>query len=596
MTTTRTPWTVTVLMAVGTYAAMFAMTTLVEDGSWLRTVFLVLLLVTGADLAVRAATRSRFLPTLAALVAAVVVMIPLFAVDETGAKRLLPTPSAIGDLWQAIADGVEYAGSTPAPAVVTTPLVALLTGFAVAIFIVADHLAASWRAVAVSGVVLILPWTPSIFIQYQVPMWALFATAGCWMIAMGVARSSSVTQRSAPITGAVVATCAALLATVIVVPAALGANGWGAIPRFNAPEALDTSTRLNLALDLRKSLTVNSAKVVMTYMTTGAHPDSLRLYTFRDFDGSRWTREKADPTDSVPATGPILWPLQVPDWDAADHVTLAIDVTGLSQRNLPIPTQPRTVAVDDSWTYSPTRDEATTSNKKGTRGMKYTVVSALDYFTADNLRASQGQIDAGTGKVSAEYTQVPTSVDLARLQSLSADITKDATTQFDQAVALQNYLRDSSNFTYDTSVSPTDGGDAVSQFLDDRHGYCVQFATTMVMLARSMGIPARLAEGFLGGQFGDNETWTVRSGEAHAWPELYFPGQGWVRFEPTPAVQTGAAPKYTVATTAPDNLPVNTKPPVNTSAPSYLCTRRTPALGCRATSKRPAASRGGSSR
>src|SRR3954447_2222933 len=109
MTTTRTPWTVTVLMAIGTYSAMFALTTLVEDGSWLRTVFLVLLLVTGADLAVRAATRSRFLPSLAALVAAVVVMIPLFAVDETGAERLLPTPSAIGDLWQAIADGADYA-------------------------------------------------------------------------------------------------------------------------------------------------------------------------------------------------------------------------------------------------------------------------------------------------------------------------------------------------------------------------------------------------------------------------------------------------------------------------------------------------------
>ena len=460
MTTSRTPWTVTVLMAIGTYAAMFAMTTLVEDGSWLRTVFFVLLLVTGADLAVRAATRSRFLPTLAALVAAVVVMIPLFAVDETGAKRLLPTPSAIGDLWQAIADGADYAGSTPAPAVVTTPLVALLTGFAVAIFIVADHLAASWRAVAVSGIVLILPWTPSIFLQYQVPMWALFATAACWMIAMGVARSTAVTQRSAPLTGAVVATCAALLATVMVVPAALGANGWGAIPRISAPDALDASTRLNLALDLRKSLTVNSAHVVLTYTTTGAHPDSLRLYTYRDFDGSRWTREKAAPTDSVPATGPILWPLPDPAWDASDPVTLSLDVSGLSERNLPLPTQPRTVEVDDSWTYSPSRDEATTSNKKGTKGMQYTIVAALDYFTAENLRASQGQIDAGTGNVSAAYTEVPTSVDLQRLQSLSADITKDAATQFDQAVALQNYLRDSANFTYDTSVSPVDGGDA----------------------------------------------------------------------------------------------------------------------------------------
>ena len=568
MTATRTPWSVTVLMALGTYVAMFAMTTLVEGSQWLRTVLFVLALVTAADLATRAATRSRLLPTLAALVTAVVVMIPLFAVDDSGAKRLLPTPSAIGDLWQAIEEGARYAGATPAPAEATTPLIALLTGFAVVIFIIADHLAASWRAVAVSGVVLMLPWTPAIFLQYQVPMWALFATAGCWMVAMGAARSSAAGHRSAPLTGAVIATCAALLATVLVVPAALGANGWGVIPRITTPDSLDTSTRLNLALDLRNSLTVNSARVVMTYVTTGAHPDTLRLYTYRDFDGSSWTREKAKPSDSEAASGPLLWPSQVNGWDGADHVILSLHVTDLSERNLPIPTQPRTVEVDDTWTYSPSRDEVTTSGKKGTHGLEYTVVTALKYFTADGLKASQGAIDAGADPVSAAYTKVPSSVDLQRLQSLAADITKDSTNQYEQAVALQNYLRDSANFTYDTSVSPVDGGDAVSKFLDDRHGYCVQFATTMVMLSRSMGIPARLAVGFLGGQLGADQVWTVRSGEAHAWPELYFPGQGWVRFEPTPAVQSGAAPGYTVANSDPGNVPIPSNAPIPTAAPT----------------------------
>ena len=114
-------------------------------------------------------------------------------------------------LWERVArdtNGADYAANSPAPAVPTNELVALLAAFAAAIFIVADHLAASWRAVAVSGIILILPWTPAIFLQYQVPMWALFATAGCWMLAMALARSPIVTHRSAPITGAAIATVA----------------------------------------------------------------------------------------------------------------------------------------------------------------------------------------------------------------------------------------------------------------------------------------------------------------------------------------------------------------------------------------------------
>jgi hypothetical protein len=72
----------------------------------------------------------------------------------------------------------------------------------------------------------------------------------------------------------------------------------------------------------------------------------------------------------------------------------------------------------------------------------------------------------------------------------------------------------------------------------------VQFATSMAMMARSLGIPARLGVGFLPGTSQGDGTYTVTARQAHAWPELYFEGSGWVRFEPTPAVQTGAPPRW----------------------------------------------------
>ena len=567
MTTGRAPWSVTVLMAVGTLLSMLALSALIEGGGWLRTVAFVIAISCAADLAVRAASRSRFLPSAAALAAAIVAMIPLFSVNEEGGKHLLPTPSALGDLWRVIADGASYAASTPAPATVTVELSALLTGFAVAIFAVADHLAASWRAVALSGIVLMLPWTPAIFLQYQVPMWALFATAACWMIAMGAVRSAAASNRAVPLTGAVIASTAALLVAVLVAPAAVGGTGWGAIPRFNAPSSLDTSTRLNLALDLRNSLTVNSAQVVFTYASSGQHPPALRLYTLRDFDGVTWTREKDDATDLVPAGSGVLWPHKVSGWDDLDHVILSFNLANSAERNLPLPTFPRSVDAPENWQYSPSRDEVSTA-KGSSKGLQYSVVTALDYFTEDSLKASQEAIDAHTDPVSASYVEIPTSVDIGRVTDLARGITEDAATQFDAAVAIQDYLRDSNNFTYDTSVEPVRSGDAVSQFLDTKRGYCVHFATTMVMMARSLGIPARLGLGYLGGQLSDDNVWQVLGGDAHTWPELYFPGQGWVRFEPTPAIQTGSAPSYTVEGSGSGNAPIPSNVPIPTNVPS----------------------------
>jgi len=568
MTATRTPWTVTALMAIATVVAMLALSTLLEGAGWMRTVSFVLALSCGADLAVRAASRSKFLPSLAALGAAVLAMVPLFATREDGTKHLLPTPSAIADLWHAVAAGATYAAETPAPATVTVELSALITAFAVAIFVVADHLAASWKAVALSGIVLMLPWTPAIFLQYQVPMWALFATAACWMIAMGAARSQAASSRSVPLTGAIIASTTALVVAALVAPAAVGGNGWGAIPRFNAPSALETSTRLNLALDLRKSLTVNSAQVVFSYVSTGRHPDALRLYTLREFDGTTWTREKDDATDTVPAASSgVLWPGGLEGWNDLEHVILSIDLSNSAERNLPLPTFPRSVDAPDNWMYSPSRDEVSTADGSS-KGLQYSVVTALDYFTEDNLQASQDAIDAGVDPVSAAYNEIPTSIDIGRVSELARQVTAGATTQYEQAVAIQAYLRDASNFTYDTSVEPVRSGDAVSQFLDTKTGYCVHFATTMVMMARSLGIPSRMGLGYLGGQLSDDGVWEVLGGDAHTWPELYFPGEGWVRFEPTPAVQTGSPPAYTVEASNPGNAPIPSNVPIPTNVPT----------------------------
>ena len=86
----------------------------------------------------------------------------------------------------------------------------------------------------------------------------------------------------------------------------------------------------------------------------------------------------------------------------------------------------------------------------------------------------------------------------------------------------------------------------IRNFYETRRGYCVQFATAMIMMARAQGIPARMAIGFLPGQAVGTDKYIVKASDAHSWPELFFQGYGWLRFEPTPGARAGSPPPYAV--------------------------------------------------
>jgi hypothetical protein len=116
---------------------------------------------------------------------------------------------------------------------------------------------------------------------------------------------------------------------------------------------------------------------------------------------------------------------------------------------------------------------------------------------------------------------------------LAKEATAEADTPYTRALALEAYLR---SFPYDLEVAkPPEGRDVVDYFLFDlQRGYCDYFASAMVVMARSVGIPARLAVGYAMGSYDFQQgAYVVTEKDAHAWPELYFPGYGWIPFEPT---------------------------------------------------------------
>ena len=140
---------------------------------------------------------------------------------------------------------------------------------------------------------------------------------------------------------------------------------------------------------------------------------------------------------------------------------------------------------------------------------------------------------------------------------LARQVTAGATNPYERAEALADFLHTDERFTYATTApAPPPDRDLVDFFLFDengRTGYCQYYASAMVVMARSVGLPARVAVGFAPGERQEDDTFLVREANAHAWAEVYFPGYGWQIFEAT----KGINPQFTRAT----GDPTVTRPP-----------------------------------
>ncbi|MGB9800049.1 MAG: transglutaminase domain-containing protein [Thermanaerothrix sp.] len=163
-------------------------------------------------------------------------------------------------------------------------------------------------------------------------------------------------------------------------------------------------------------------------------------------------------------------------------------------------------------------------------GERYTVQSLVANPTEADLRAAGRDYPDW---IRERYLDVPTPYSLSKLAGM---IVGDLDNPYDQVMAITRYLRE--NYVYSATIpTPPRDRDPILWFLFDlKRGFCNYYATAEVLLVRSLGIPARLAVGYAQGEPDPTNTqFTVRQKHSHAWPEVYFPGIGWVEFEPTSA-------------------------------------------------------------
>lgn len=322
------------------------------------------------------------------------------------------------------------------------------------------------------------------------------------------------------------------------------------------------SPLLNLSADLRGA----GSQTVLSYRSTGG-PQYLAISHITDFEGDVWgPAERGDRQDGPPEFGPVAG-LD----DAVDRAEVRTDITIEALRGdlLPLPVRPTaTEGLDDGWRLSPEGPNVSGAQLRG--GETYSVTSL-----ALNPDAEQGDAEAGDPADADRYLRVPRATP-AIVGATAQQVVQGATTAAQQGAALESFFREG-DFVYD-EASPAPGVrddqiEVLEDFLEVRRGFCVHFSSAMAVMARELGIPSRIAVGYLPGlpSLDGDGSFDVPANALHAWPELYLEGLGWTAFEPTPGREDVTAEPSATPSAVPSFTPEPSdaaSPPPASTAPS----------------------------
>ena len=262
-----------------------------------------------------------------------------------------------------------------------------------------------------------------------------------------------------------------------------------------------------------------------------------------NFDGKRWFNPERSQTVVMPtADGDFM--LNAPPYPAGDSADIHYTVLMEPIATEAIFVAPRVRSLRGNFQEQVTRigsnprrsflliDRTGSIFNSAHSGAKirYEGISSLPRIPAAALRRAATDYPPD---VLGPYLQVPRRLD-PRIRQLAAEATARAQNPYDQAVSIELYLKSHYAYTLDLRADP--GRDPLAYFLfDHKAGHCEYFASAMAVMLRTLGIPSRYATGFLPGEFNDvGGDYIIRSSDAHAWVEAYFPGYGWITFDPTP--------------------------------------------------------------
>ncbi len=551
----------TVRAWAATLLAACALLPLVESAVWIFQAALLLGVQAGVGAAARRVPLARPL-TVAAQVVVTLVLLTLLFAREHAVAGLIPGPDALRFFGQLLEQGGQDVNRYAIPAPLSDGIRLMLVGGVLVIGLLVDVLAVTFRSAAPAGLPLLALYSVAAGLTDNGIewLWFLLAAAGYLMLLLAEGRdrlsqwgrvfAGPPRGRSRETPGAPAPARfghrigAVALGIALVVPLALpamdggllGPNGRGVGAGVGGG---GTISAVNPLVSLRDSLNNDDDRAVFSVRTEMENTSDLylRIVSLDDFDGTTWKPSKRAITQ-VPEGFPAP-PGLGPDVEFSEVGTSVSVAKWYGQTWLPMPYPPSRVSVQGDWRYEPVGMTLVGDHGQSTRGLTYEVRSLDVRPTAEQLaNAPEAPAD-----LVREYTDLPDSLPSVVAET-ARDVTDGAKSDYDRAVMLQDWFTLSGDFQYDTDVEVGSGSQAIARFLENKRGFCVHYSFAMASMARSLGIPARIAVGFAPGTPQADGTVSVAMRDAHAWPELYFEGVGWTRFEPTPT--RGSTPDYTV--------------------------------------------------
>ncbi|WP_338751598.1 DUF3488 and transglutaminase-like domain-containing protein [Janibacter alittae] len=552
------------LAAMATIVVAMPLTAFFRDSAWLPPAVLGVLLVTVTGIVLRRLTRRAGVTILGQLLVGTTYVLAT-QLGGTTVYGAVPTARTVPRLLNYVHDARETITTYAAPAPESPGVTVMLVIIVVVVGLAVDMSAATAAAPSVAGLPLLSLFLVSAANSGGALPWGWFAVGAVLWLAMVALQSdrelrewttavprmtggsdvADVAERSSR--WQAVQLTAVCLAGAVLIPAALphlptryvldglGAGGAGSARSTDG-------IRLSTELDLKRSLTSPSEEPVLRYTTDDPTPEPLRIAVVTDFeDGFGRMR-----SDALPPRAGFRLPAPAPAADdsiSREDRTITVGANGVAAPQIALPRHPTTVDVGGiPWALG---TDGTARVQRTPSSYSSTYVE-LDPQEEDfGTGGSQSSADAGA------YTDENLALDPASAEAiheLALSLVPEDADDLGAAQAFQEYLR-GSQFTYDLEIPDPPGSpdDPILSFLETKVGYCQQFASTMTLLARAHGIPARVVVGFLSGTASGTDERVIRASDAHAWPELYFPGVGWTRFEPTPGARAASVPSYSIA-------------------------------------------------
>jgi hypothetical protein len=553
---------------VATAAVVAAVVPLLAGSGWPALVAgLVIVALTAAS--ATGARPLRGFAVIALYLAALLIYLNLWFANGPAYGHLIPSHNSVGQLGVMVRDAfTEFKYAPPVPDIRPVSLVA--AGGIGVVAIMVDLLAVRMRRPAAAGLPLLVLFSVPVasnlksFGGQQVLAFAagmagfltLLSTASrdrlrMWgqlvtfrYVQRGDDAGTVPDTRDLAASGRRIGLAAVCLAVIIplVLPSMAARNVFASGSGSGSHFGSGSSSGLAVMQQVQHDLQEKKPVPVLSYTTSAKVPADqyfqeyvLNYSAARDawlpeLSGTTASQRPGDQDLPEPVPGQLA---STPAASVTTQVTLARNQQQVGESAfLPAPYAPVKLSAGPGWTELP-GSLMLFNPSQSQDGMQYTVTSSEAQPTAAELAATGGPPTS----IANQYGSYA-GPDSSRLTAIAHQHTAQATTQLQQALELQHWFL-AGGFKYTLTPHLPASHWLLAFLTSDRHGYCQQFAWAFAVLARLLGIPSRVAVGYTGGVAGSGHSWHVTTADAHAWPELYFAGEGWLRFEPTPHGGTG---------------------------------------------------------